>query len=1002
MGRKQRLKEQKTEDKNIHISRAISEKDKGTLYHIIYLGLIILLLYPPYFRGMFFDKEFLPTHMYSGILFLLYIIYKAKVLKEHRFFTSPMDYAAIALVGAYFLSLFVAVNIRLAVGELLKYINYFMVYYMVSDIARTEKDIRIILSAMVLSAFGVAFIGIGAAAGSFDYPGAFVGGRINSTIQYPNTLAAYLTAAFMISTSLWVTAQKRWQRAILALVNYTFFLCFLFTLSRAAWLMFPVFFLILIVGMPGQYRMKTLGYSVQTFISAIIASPGFGSAIAASQGTKTWTWYIVGAVVALVMFYAVDKASERFAFHIKPKVVLSVFLVLAVLVGVGGYVALTTEAPLILSHGENEEESWKISWYTIEDVKPDTEYTLKVNVTIKPGKNEEEWGGAVLVNSFGDKNDDVEIKSEYFNEGLTNENREVTFRTRPDTKSIRIGLSNRFPGTIAFFNGLELYETENILSTNRITLAHKYIPEAISKRIANISTEESSFTARTDFYKDALKIIKDHPILGTGGGGWKTIYLAYQSYQYFTTEVHNFFLQLWVETGTVGMLALVALWLTSLITGYKVMRSDSDAIIKVLTWGVLSGAIALGGHSAMDFNLSLGGIALYLWQLFGIAKSTNTVSGLNYNKELKLVVPSWAFSGVACVLIVVSFFLYQGHTYGQQAVESIQGQDIMKTKEYFQKAAKYDPLTSSFKADLAQLEYFIAQQSENDTLLDHSEDIRLEAVNLDPYNPKLKTQLAAYYLEQGKIEDGISELEKATEINPFNIENWENLADAYQKAAVIYITQEQKDKALELTEKSQDIFSKLSEYNSKTPEHAREKLEVTNDLMLYVYKSRLLAENIDYNGYHRKLENLIFACDFAVDVNNDGIPDLWRVYNSQKGLLELDMQKEVVAITNKGEGPSYLLTKNDIILKPCKLHNLSLFIASCNPNNKPNLNIISRNDNNMQYQLKNMNIASEITNVSSAFMTSVDIEDESQWLSLDIPENTTDPIFVKSIEIWLE
>lgn len=335
MGRKQKIKERKKVEESRNISREIRERDKGTLYYIIYIGLIILLLYPPYFRGMFFDKEFLPTHMYSGTLFLLYIIYKMKVLKEQQFFKTPMDYAAIALVGAYFLSIFVAVNIRSAVGEFLKYINYFIAFYMVSDFARTEEDMRIILWTMVISALGVAFIGIGAAAGTFTYNGAFVGGRINSTIQYPNTLAAYLTAAFMISVSLWVTAERRWQRGILSFINYTLFLCFIFTLSRGAWLLFPVFFLILVAGMPSQYRMKILGYSVETFIAAVLASPGFGSAISAAKGNKVWMWYLAGAVVSVAVFYLFEKISERFALHIKPKVILAIFTVLIVLGGSG-------------------------------------------------------------------------------------------------------------------------------------------------------------------------------------------------------------------------------------------------------------------------------------------------------------------------------------------------------------------------------------------------------------------------------------------------------------------------------------------------------------------------------------------------------------------------------------------------------------------------------------------------------------------------------------------
>ncbi|MGI6423708.1 MAG: tetratricopeptide repeat protein [Tepidanaerobacteraceae bacterium] len=146
-------------------------------------------------------------------------------------------------------------------------------------------------------------------------------------------------------------------------------------------------------------------------------------------------------------------------------------------------------------------------------------------------------------------------------------------------------------------------------------------------------------------------------------------------------------------------------------------------------------------------------------------------------------------------MIILSFLLYQGYTYGQQAVKSIEQQDIIKAREYFEKASKYDPYTASYKADLAQIDYFIARQTEDETLLEKSEELRIEAVNLDPYNARLKTQLAAYYLEQRKLEEGSLRLEETTKVNPFNIENWENLADAYQKTAVAYIRQGSKRKS---------------------------------------------------------------------------------------------------------------------------------------------------------------------------------------------------------------
>lgn len=662
MGRKPSKKQEQKVEKSKNISRAIREKDRGFLYYIVYIGLIILLLYPPYFRGMFFDKEFLPTHIYSGILFLLYIIYKIKVLKEYRVFSSPMDYAAVALVVAYFLSIFVAVNIRSAIGELLKYINYFIAFYLVSDFVRSEEDRKAILWTMVISAFGVAFIGIGAAAGTFTYPGAFVGNRINSTLQYPNTLAAYLTAAFMLSTSLWVTAQNRVQKAVLAFINYTLFLCFLFTLSRGAWLLFPAFYLILVVGMPDQYRMKVLGYSFQSFFAAVIASPGFGMAISANEKSKVWLWYIVGAILSIALFYIVEKISQRFAFHIKPKVVLSVFIIVILLGGIGAYTALTTEAALTISHGEDEEESLKTSWYPIQDVKPETEYTLKVSLSAKPGKEEGQWGAGVLINSYDEAGNSVRIVNEYIEEEINEEIREITFTTRPDTVRLNIGFTNRFPNTHATFYTAEIYETNDISSAQRITLAYKYIPEAVSRRLRSISVESSSVTGRFTFYRDALKIIKDYPLLGTGGGGWEAIYRVYQSFEYYTTEVHNFFLELWVETGTVGLLALAAFCMTAFMTVYNTMVSDGDITSKVLTWGTLSALVALLGHSGMDFNLSLGAVALYLWQLFGVIKFSGTTIKVE-QKPTKTAWPAIALVGVSCAFVIFSFLLYQGYTY---------------------------------------------------------------------------------------------------------------------------------------------------------------------------------------------------------------------------------------------------------------------------------------------------------------------------------------------------
>jgi len=113
---------------------------KKAISPIFLLLTLVLLFYPPYFRGLFFDKELLPTQIAIGVLFFAWIIYKWAVLKEKKFFRNPADIAALSLVGIYLASFFVAANYRYALGEFLKYLTYFMVYYLVSDMARGERE----------------------------------------------------------------------------------------------------------------------------------------------------------------------------------------------------------------------------------------------------------------------------------------------------------------------------------------------------------------------------------------------------------------------------------------------------------------------------------------------------------------------------------------------------------------------------------------------------------------------------------------------------------------------------------------------------------------------------------------------------------------------------------------------------------------------------------------------------------------------------------------------
>ena len=147
------------------------------------------------------------------------------------------------------------------------------------------------------------------------------------------------------------------------------------------------------------------------------------------------------------------------------------------------------------------------------------------------------------------------------------------------------------------------------------------IPDVLRDRLTGFSLSERSVWERLVWSRDALAIVKDHPILGLGGGGWASRYFQYQSYGYFTTEVHNDFAQVWVETGTLGLLALLALLGTTVLTMRRLLRARreaGDTAGRVFLAAIGGGAGMLVLHSALDFDLTLAAMGIFLWGFLGI------------------------------------------------------------------------------------------------------------------------------------------------------------------------------------------------------------------------------------------------------------------------------------------------------------------------------------------------------------------------------------------------
>jgi hypothetical protein len=129
---------EQVETKQLNKSR-IPKKWDNIIQYMFLLSMSWLIFYSPFVRGMYFESEQRPAIIYTLFVFLLFWIYKWIKGEPTRFFRNKLDIALFALVAMYGLSFFWAVSKHDAIFEWLKYCMYFSVYYIISDIADTDK-----------------------------------------------------------------------------------------------------------------------------------------------------------------------------------------------------------------------------------------------------------------------------------------------------------------------------------------------------------------------------------------------------------------------------------------------------------------------------------------------------------------------------------------------------------------------------------------------------------------------------------------------------------------------------------------------------------------------------------------------------------------------------------------------------------------------------------------------------------------------------------------------
>ncbi|WP_395340678.1 O-antigen ligase family protein [Ningiella sp. W23] len=148
--------------------------------------------------------------------------------------------------------------------------------------------------------------------------------------------------------------------------------------------------------------------------------------------------------------------------------------------------------------------------------------------------------------------------------------------------------------------------------------------ERVKDRLAQTSLANES---RDEIVADALPIIQDFPLFGSGAGSFYSIFPQYQQnyVSAFYDHAHNDYLQFVIEFGLVGAFILLAICLFTFYKAFRAMYLRKNSIFKGTSFAVAVAVLGMCIHISVDFPLQGYANACYFVVFIALAMISNSL-----------------------------------------------------------------------------------------------------------------------------------------------------------------------------------------------------------------------------------------------------------------------------------------------------------------------------------------------------------------------------------------
>jgi putative inorganic carbon (HCO3(-)) transporter len=347
---------------------------------------------------------------------------------------------------------------------------------------------------------------------------------------------------------------------------------------------------------------------------------------------------------------------------------------------------------------------------------------------------------------------------------------------------------------------IHMFASTNAFSADKITV----------KDISFFSRLKDSYTVkqRLSYWKTTMEMVEDKPWSGVGWGAYESAYPRYMVRGGYPVKLaHNNYLQVWAETGIVGLNLFVGIWLVFLYTFWRKARSTVSGEMRGITFGLGAAIIAFLVNSLIDFALYLPSVIWHVFALLGLLAAIPSDYGEKDKFSIRLKAPA----GITLLVLLIGFITFLYRSYAALAIyEQIEKERNVAFPNAFsqQRGFKNDPelqyrVVKNSVPRLKQSISYFPQDADSYQLLGDSylklavaeqdPDLLPEAIKslkraaeLDTLSPYVQHLLAVVYWTQGSTtkqlesyQNALAAEERASENFPVNPMFHEKLEEIY-------------------------------------------------------------------------------------------------------------------------------------------------------------------------------------------------------------------------------